>query len=103
VISTCPALGLRAWLVVWGDVLVTLLTGTAAADRQFKGARVDTLSPRTKNLSAPDETLSLEKGSASTVRIRELVVGRLVLEPGWRWSRHVGPIAGTAGSARTAR
>jgi class 3 adenylate cyclase/quercetin dioxygenase-like cupin family protein len=52
--------------------------------------------PRTKNLSAPDETLSLEKGSASTVRVGELVVGQLALEPGWRWSRHVRPIAGTA-------
>ncbi len=40
--------------------------------------------------------LSLEKGSASTVRVGELVVGRLVLEPGWRWSEHVRPIAGTA-------
>jgi class 3 adenylate cyclase len=48
-----------------------------------------------KNLSAPDETLSLEKGSASTVRVGELVVGRLVLEPGWRWSKHVRPIVGT--------
>src|SRR5690349_25097992 len=36
-----------------------------------------------------------QKGSASTVRIGELVVGRLVLEPGWRWSEHVRPIAGT--------
>jgi class 3 adenylate cyclase len=58
--------------------------------------RVDTDRPRTKNLSAPDETLALEKGSASTVRVGELVVGRLVLEPGWRWSTHVRPIAGTA-------
>ncbi|WP_448623428.1 adenylate/guanylate cyclase domain-containing protein [Geodermatophilus sp. URMC 64] len=49
-----------------------------------------------KNLSAPDETLSIEKGSASTVRVGEMVVGRLVLEPGWRWSTHVRPIAGTA-------
>ncbi len=48
-----------------------------------------------RNLTAPDETLSLEKGSASTVRVGELVVGRLVLEPGWRWSKHVRPIAGT--------
>jgi class 3 adenylate cyclase len=56
---------------------------------------VDTDRPRTKNLSAPDETLTLEKGSASTVRLGELVVGRLVLEPGWRWSTHVRPIAGT--------
>ena len=45
---------------------------------------MDTLRPLTKNLSAPDETISLEKGSASTVRIGELVVGRLVLETGWR-------------------
>jgi hypothetical protein len=57
---------------------------------------VDPLRPLTKNLSAPDETISLEKGSASTVRIGELVVGRLVLETGWRWSTHVRPIAGTA-------
>ena len=56
---------------------------------------MDTSRPRMKNMSAPDETLSLEKGSASTVRVGELVVGRLVLEPGWRWSRHVRPIAGT--------
>ncbi len=56
---------------------------------------MDTPRPRTKNLSDPDETLSLEKGSASSVRIGEMVVGRLVLEPGWRWSKHVRPIAGT--------
>jgi class 3 adenylate cyclase len=56
---------------------------------------VDTDRPRMKNLSAPDETLTLEKGSATTVRVGEMVVGRLVLEPGWRWSTHVRPIAGT--------
>ena len=48
-----------------------------------------------KSLSTPDEILSLEKGSAATIRIGELVVGRLALEPGWRWSTHVRPIAGT--------
>jgi class 3 adenylate cyclase/quercetin dioxygenase-like cupin family protein len=46
-------------------------------------------------MSAADEILTLEKGSASTVKVGELVVGRLVLEPGWRWSEHVRPIAGT--------
>ena len=56
---------------------------------------MDTDRPRMKNLSAPDETLALEKGSASTVRLGELVVGRLTLDPGWRWSTHVRPIAGT--------
>lgn len=56
---------------------------------------MDTRPPQTRNLSVPDETLSLEKGSASTVRLGEMVVGRLVLEPGWRWSEHVRPTAGT--------
>jgi class 3 adenylate cyclase len=57
---------------------------------------MDAERPRTKNLSTPDETLALPKGTANTVRIGELVVGRLTLEPGWRWSTHVQPIAGTA-------
>jgi hypothetical protein len=48
-----------------------------------------------KNLSTPDETLALDKASGTTVRVGELVVGRLVLEPGWRWSTNVRPIAGT--------
>ena len=57
---------------------------------------MDSRPPQTRNLSVPDETLSLEKASASTVRVGEMVVGRLVLEPGWRWSVHVRPTAGTA-------
>jgi class 3 adenylate cyclase len=56
---------------------------------------VDTPRPQTKNFSDPDETLTLTKGAAATVRIGELVVGRLVLEPGYRYSKH-GPTAGTA-------
>jgi len=56
---------------------------------------VDTDHPRTKNLSTPDETLSLAKASATTVRLGAMVVGRLALDPGWRWSTHVRPIAGT--------
>ena len=57
---------------------------------------VDTPRPQTKNFADPDETLTLTKGSAATVRIGELVVGRLVLEPGYRYSEHTGPTAGTA-------
>jgi class 3 adenylate cyclase len=57
---------------------------------------MDTDGPRTKNLSTPDEALTLAKGAATTVRIGELVVGRLTLEAGWRWATHVRPIAGTA-------
>ncbi len=56
---------------------------------------MDERQPRTRNVSDPDELLDLEKGSASNVRLGELVVGRVVLEPGWRWSDHVRPVAGT--------
>jgi len=58
-------------------------------------AGMQALPPRTRKLSDPDERLAFEKGSASTVRIGELVVGRVRLEPGWRWSDHVRPLAGT--------
>jgi class 3 adenylate cyclase len=57
---------------------------------------VDARRAQTRNFSDPDETLSLTKGAAATVRIGELVVGRLVLEPGYRYSEHTGPTAGTA-------
>lgn len=52
--------------------------------------------PQAKNLGTPDETVSFPKGSASTVTLGELVIGRVVQEPGWRWSEHIRPIAGTA-------
>src|SRR4051812_48782190 len=56
---------------------------------------VNTPHPQTRNFSDPDETLALTKGSAATVRIGELTVGRLVLEPGYRYSEHTAPQAGT--------
>ncbi len=51
--------------------------------------------PQTKNLDNPDETLAFPKGVASNVRLGDLVVGRLVQQPGWRWSEQVKQIAGT--------
>ena len=43
-----------------------------------------------------DEDLSFPLGSASTVRLGELTVGRIIQQPGWRWSEHIRPIAQTA-------
>ena len=57
---------------------------------------MDTRRPQTRNFSDPDEKLSLIKGSAATVRIGDLVVGRLVMEPGYRYSEHTRPMSGTA-------
>ena len=48
-----------------------------------------------KALDAPDETRTFEKGRVDLINIGGGVVGRLTLEPGWRWSEHVKPLAGT--------
>lgn len=48
-----------------------------------------------KALNTPDETRTFEKGKVDLVNIGGGTVGRLTLEPGWRWSQHVKPIAGT--------
>jgi hypothetical protein len=48
-----------------------------------------------KHFSTPDEVRTFPKGRVELVNIGGGVVGRLTLEPGWRWSEHVKPIAGT--------
>lgn len=51
---------------------------------------------RKKNLEAPDIVRPLGRGTGGYVDLgRGLVVGRAVLEPGWRWSIDVRPIVGT--------
>jgi hypothetical protein len=49
-----------------------------------------------KNLSTPDETRTFGHGKAEIIQIGGGTVGRLTLEPGWRWSQDVKPLAGTA-------
>jgi hypothetical protein len=48
-----------------------------------------------RNFAEPDETRTFENGHADLVKIGGAEIGRLVFEPGWRWSEHVKPIAGT--------
>jgi len=48
-----------------------------------------------KDLKLPDEARTFEKGKLELVNIGGGTVGRLTLEPGWRWSQHVKPIAKT--------
>ena len=43
----------------------------------------------------PDEVRTFEKGQVELVRIAGGTVGRVTLQPGWRWSLHVKPLAGT--------
>jgi len=48
-----------------------------------------------RSFTAPDETRTFESGHLDILRIGGSEIGRLVLSPGWRWSDHVKPIAGT--------
>jgi hypothetical protein len=48
-----------------------------------------------KSFGSPEETREFPRGRVELVRIGGTEIGRLVLEPGWRWSNDVKPIAGT--------
>lgn len=48
-----------------------------------------------KSFETPDETRTFDHGAMQLLRIGGGEVGRLVLQPGWRWSNDVKPIAGT--------
>lgn len=49
-----------------------------------------------KNVRAPDETRSLGgKGEGQVLEVDGHVVLYSSFEPGWRWSEHIKPIAGT--------
>ena len=49
-----------------------------------------------KSFGTPDETRQFPNGRAEIIHVGGGEVGRLVLEPGWRWSNDVKPIAKTA-------
>ena len=48
-----------------------------------------------RSFGEPDETREFPHGCAEIVKIGNGEVGRLVLEPGWKWSNDVKPIAGS--------
>jgi class 3 adenylate cyclase len=51
--------------------------------------------PQAKSLRSPDQIRRFPNGQIANVSHGETTVGRFFLEPGWHWSRDVGPIAGT--------
>ena len=48
-----------------------------------------------KRFEQPDETRDFERGKFEIIRIGGLTIGRATYQPGWKWSEHVAPIAGT--------
>jgi hypothetical protein len=49
-----------------------------------------------KSFGSPDETRDFPNGKAEILNVGDAAIGRLVLQPGWRWSSDVKPLAGTA-------
>lgn len=48
-----------------------------------------------KYLDKPDESRTFTNGEMSVVTVGDKAVGRVVLQPGWKWSNDVKPLAGT--------
>ena len=48
-----------------------------------------------RDFAAPDDVRTFSHGRLELLRLGGSEIGRLVLQPGWRWSEHVKPVAGT--------
>lgn len=48
-----------------------------------------------KDFARPDEVREFPHGRVELLNVGGGTVGRMILEPGWRWSNDVKPIAGT--------
>ena len=48
-----------------------------------------------KSFSRPEETRLFDKGRVELVTVGDVTFGKATLEPGWRWSTCVKPIAST--------
>ncbi|MBV8207873.1 MAG: cupin domain-containing protein [Acidobacteria bacterium] len=49
-----------------------------------------------KRFENPDEVRTFEKGKFELVHIGGMTIGRATYAPGWKWSQHVAPSAGTS-------
>lgn len=48
-----------------------------------------------KKFGTPDEVREFPNGRAEILKVGDADIGRLILQPGWRWSADVKPIAQT--------
>jgi uncharacterized RmlC-like cupin family protein len=47
-----------------------------------------------KQFESPDEIRTFEKGKFEVVNLGVMSIGRATYQPGWKWSKHVGPTVG---------
>jgi hypothetical protein len=57
--------------------------------------RIEMLEVVLKRFEQPDEVRLFEKGRFEIIKIGAMTIGRATYEPGWKWSRHISPMAGT--------
>lgn len=48
-----------------------------------------------RRFEKPDEVREFDKEKFEIVQLGGMTIGRASYEPGWKWSTHVGPVAGT--------
>jgi quercetin dioxygenase-like cupin family protein len=48
-----------------------------------------------KSFENPDEVRLFDKGKFELVTLGGMTIGRATYAPGWKWSEHVSPLAGT--------
>ena len=48
-----------------------------------------------RSFTTPDQVRAFSHGRIDVINLDETSIGRFVLEPGWRWSKDVGPVVGT--------
>jgi quercetin dioxygenase-like cupin family protein len=70
-------------------------SGRDPPDHNKEGRTAMAAKAEQKTFGTPDETRTFENGKVELVHVGDSDIGRLTLEPGWRWSEHVKPIAGT--------
>jgi hypothetical protein len=68
-------------------------TGAAVAPEGEKGAEMAKTEHR--DFAEPDEVRTFDNGRAEILNTDSGAIGRLVFQPGWRWSKDVKPLAGT--------
>ncbi|HWC54948.1 MAG TPA: cupin domain-containing protein [Chitinophagaceae bacterium] len=61
----------------------------------MKGKKIMSSKPEIKNFSTADETREFPLGKLELLNIGGVPIGKAVLQPGWKWSDSVKPIAQT--------
>jgi len=76
------------------DGLITRQSCVQAWDEEKPASGSSTVTEH-RDFGDPDEVREFPSGKVELLRVAGGDIGRLVLRPGWRWSEHVKPIAGT--------